>query len=170
MNPLLVVGTPCDLHLEVVFNADDGQYGKFYVEKSVVWPGMPMIGHRYVEEVNQRGDPLRPSLFTVTDIAFDGTDGALPILRVTLAAIDAAKYIRELNDQPSARRLKRPALKLTCIECIQDFVDDGWRLPEPLLWWQEGGGEPEKIDFTADGDIDTDEDDENEEDEFADET
>lgn len=136
VNPLLAMGTPCRLSLEVVFNADSGEYGRFWVERLVTWPGVPMLEQTYCETGTSG---LRPDAYKLKSINFDGDSDEIRLL-VFLQDIDVSKWIRTHNElaieqgrTPLCTVLDREIF----IEVIHEYLDFGWTLMlNEARWWQ----------------------------------
>ena len=127
LNPLLAIGTPCTLSLECVFNADDGQFGRFALEKELLWPGVPMLGQTYAES---NACAHRPSLYEIASIEFDSAADTAPCLYVSLKELDLGKWLRGCmeNEHLVAHAIKPPFDRDTCIDCVQHYIGTGWKL------------------------------------------
>lgn len=158
--------TKCVLSLEIVYNADDGSYGHFLLERMVGWPGTPMVGQQFVE---MQAPVIRPDAYTVKEVSCvvddDEHDGE-PYLSVWLNELDLAKHQRRRNEidaehHTDAAHVPILVTKATCIESIQSYFDDGWELlTSSLLWWNEDGSKQDDIYFDSAGNVIRDEDDE----------
>lgn len=170
--------TRCCLFLEVVYNADDGSYGHFLLEKWFNWPGVPMVGQSHVD-LGDSAVTLRPDGFKVKEVAsVDDPDDEEPYLHVSLLELDLAKWQRERNEINAEMAEQYPDMtprdvivvnKATCIETIQAFMDDGWKMTTHVLRWKnEDGTEQPDVIFDRSGNVvgDDDEDDDFEDEEF----
>lgn len=140
VNPLLAMGTPCRLALSVVFNADDGEYGNFDVERRLIWPGIPTREQGFVETEAT----LRPDSYEIDKISFDADDPDGQLLTVWLKTIDVSKWLRAWNERfPAPKQM--PMTRDTCIGVIHDFLNGDWTLfTHQLRWWAAGLEEHER--------------------------
>ncbi len=141
VNPLLAVGTPCRLFLEVVFNADSGESGRCWLEKLVTWPGVPMLEQKYVES---SVSALRPDAYKLEEISFDGApiNVERPQLDVHLQSIDVTKWLRERAEPDadgyvSPHVFTAPLNREVFLDMIHSFYAGGWRLVcNQAHWWE----------------------------------
>lgn len=179
VNPLLAVGTPCRLFLEVVFNADNGESGRCWLEKLVTWPGVPTLEQKYIET---NVAALRPDAYKLEEISFDGAPvvNERPQLEVRLQSIDVTKWLRERREagdhgSMTAEAYDGPLDRGAFLETIGDFYDDDWSLfCNQAHWWEaddvllDTAEKPKRIGetllFDGDGNLLSDEDEDEDDD------
>jgi hypothetical protein len=138
INPLIPVGTPCRLCLEVRFTCEEG-HGGLYAEKALIWPGVPQIGHTFA----QTSVHLIPDGYKIHDIAFDEHDdtGAPPHLHLWLEECDLSLHRTKRNEVDAAKDTSKliPLTEQLFLRCVSEYAADDWGfVGNP--WWVRADG------------------------------
>lgn len=122
-----VFGTPICLNLEVEFVAEDGSgKGLVSLEKELVWPGAPQIGHTYAEtEVG-----LRPDGYKLRDVCFDGHGdrSKIPHLQAYLEECNLSEYRKRRNEIDAKGDQSKiiPVNRELFLDCVSEYLEDDW--------------------------------------------